>query len=223
MRSFVITIMDNEKSVEAADRCIASGEKHGEIIEKFPAFTPKDNPLELLKEQKVIQTEALTDEKYSRNLNCAAAFLSHFSLWQKCLELNQPIMIYEHDAVQTDPIPESIRAGWGFKQMMSMGKPSYGRFRIPQVLGSGPLTSKRYFPGAHAYAIKPAGARQIIQHAQVRGAAPTDVYLNLDNFPFLEELYPWTHEAKDYFTTIQNKLGCQAKHNYNEGYTIEQL
>ena len=63
----------------------------------------------------------------------------------------------------------------------------------------------------------------MIQHAQVRGAAPTDVYLNLDNFSFLEELYPWTHEAQDYFTTIQNELGCQAKHNYREGYEIEQI
>lgn len=221
MRSFVITIMDNEKSVEAADRCIASGAKFGEVIEKFSAFTPKNMPLEILKANKV-PSDGLV-EKYSRSENCAAAFLSHFTLWQKCLELNQPIMIFEHDAVQTDPIPEAIRAGWGFKQMMSMGKPSYGRFRVPQVLGSGPLTSKRYFPGAHAYAIKPAGARQIVQHAQVRGAAPTDVYLNLDNFPFLEELYPWTHEAQDYFTTIQNELGCQAKHNYKEGYKIEQL
>ena len=147
--------MDNEKSVEAADRCIASAEKFGEIVEKFPAFTPKDKPLEILKERKV-PTDALA-EKYSRNENCAAAFLSHFSLWQHCLEINQPIMIFEHDAVQTDPLPESIRAGWGFKQMMSMGKPSYGRFRVPQVLGSGPLYSKRYFPGAHAYAMQSGG------------------------------------------------------------------
>jgi len=219
MRSFVITIMDNAKSVEAADRCIREAEKFGEIVEKFEAYTPKDNPFEILKERKV-PTEALI-EKYSRNENCAAAFLSHFSLWQKCLEINEPMMIFEHDAVQVMPLPESIRAGWGFKQFMSMGKPSYGRFRTPMVMGSGPLHSKRYFPGAHAYAVKPAGARTVVNHAQVHGAAPTDVFLNLDRFPFLEELYPWTHEARDYFTTIQNELGCQAKHNYNEGYKIE--
>lgn len=222
MRQFVITIMDNEKSVEAADRCIKSAAKFGELVEKFPAYTPKDDPFNILKNERKVPTQAL-NEKYSRNENCAAAFLSHFTLWQKCLELNEPIMIFEHDAVQTAPIPESIRNGWGFKQFMSMGKPSYGRFRVPQVLGAGPLYSKRYFPGAHAYAIKPAGARQAVQSAQLQGAAPTDVFLNLDRFPFLEELYPWTHEAQDYFTTIQNELGCQAKHNYKQGYEIEQV
>ena len=71
MRSFVITIMDNEKSVEAAERCIRSGEKFGEMIEKFPAYTPKDKPFEILAERKV-PTDGLT-EKYSRNENCVSS------------------------------------------------------------------------------------------------------------------------------------------------------
>ena len=49
---------------------------------------------------------------------------------------------------------------------------------------------------------------------------PTDTFLNLDNFPWLQEYYPWIVEAKDNFTTIQNENGCQAKHNYNETYEI---
>jgi hypothetical protein len=51
-------------------------------------------------------------------------------------------------------------------------------------------------------------------------ARPTDVFLNADTFPFLQELYPWPVIAKDTFTTIQKSEGCQAKHNFNANYEI---
>ena len=44
-------------------------------------------------------------------------------------------------------------------------------------------------------------------------ARPTDVFLNRNTFPFLEEYFPWPVEAKDSFTTIQSERGCTAKHN----------
>jgi hypothetical protein len=42
---------------------------------------------------------------------------------------------------------------------------------------------------------------------------PTDVFLNLNSFAFLQEFYPWPVEARDSFTTIQSEIGCRAKHN----------
>ena len=46
------------------------------------------------------------------------------------------------------------------------------------------------------------------------------VYLNLDLFPWLQEYYPWPVRADDNFSTIQNKNGIIAKHNYSEGYKL---
>ena len=82
-----------------------------------------------------------------------------------------------------------------------------------------PLTSKRYFPGAHAYRLRPTGAEKLIAQAKIY-AQPTDIYLNVDTFPLLQEYYPWPVEARDTFTTIQKTKGCLAKHNYNETYKI---
>ena len=48
MRAFVITIINNEKSVEAAERCISSGIKNGVNIEKFEAYTPDDKTFFIL-------------------------------------------------------------------------------------------------------------------------------------------------------------------------------
>ena len=221
MKAYVITIQKNEKSSEAAKRCIASGLRHGLHIDEFPAFTPDDDPFQILEKKKRVIPNGLV-EKWSRSENCAAAFLSHFSLWEKCKE-EGPLIVFEHDAVLTNNIPNSILDGFGFKQCVSLGAPSYGNFKQPRFLGTGPLTSKKYFPGAHAYAVKPAAATTFIEHAQNVGARRTDVYLNIENFRFLEEFHPWPVEAQDYFTTIQNEEGCQAKHNYvknKEKYNI---
>ena len=60
-----------------------------------------------------------------------------------------------------------------------------------------------------------AGAKLLIDQAKI-DAGPTDTFLHLDRFNFLQEYYPWPVEARDNFTTIQNESGCIAKHNYNE-------
>ena len=106
-----------------------------------------------------------------------------------------------------------------FGGCINLGKPSYGKFNTPPLLGVNALTSKRYFPGAHAYRINPAGAARLLVQAKLY-ARPTDVFLNLDALEWLQEYYPWPVEARDSFTTIQKTEGCLAKHNYDDKYKI---
>ena len=211
MKSYVITIMSEPRSVESAQRCIDSMPEYN--IEMFPAITPKDNPFKIA-EKKGIPID-LFKEGYSRIENCVSAFLSHYSLWEKCYEEKTEYQIFEHDAVCTNNIPKFIP----YQGCISLGAPSYGRFQTPMKIGVGPLTSKRYFPGAHAYRLKPVGAKTLLQRAKT-DARPTDIYLNADYFPWLEEYYPWPVVVKESFTTIQRLEGCVAKHGYNGGYEI---
>lgn len=212
MKNFVITIMDNPKSVESAERCIRSAAYHNLTVEMFPATTPKDN-LELLCRKENINPTRFV-ERFSRTANAIAAFFSHYSLWKMCAQGDEEFTIFEHDAVMVDSIPDSLT----YNQCINLGKPSYGKYKMPSI-GVGPLTSKKYFPGAHAYRLKPSGASALVNVAPFE-ACPTDVYLMMDRFPFLEEYYPWPVEARDTFTTIQNETGCVAKHNYGENYEI---
>lgn len=213
MKSYVITILDNKRSVKVADRCIKSGAKCGITIEKWKATTPKDNPIDLLLSENIV-TSGL-NEKYSRPNNCAAAFHSHFSLWKHCIEINETVLILEHDAVIIDNIPNIM-----FDKVITLGKPSYGKYNTPSFLGVGKMVQAPYTKGAHGYMINPLGARELISKAKTN-AGPTDVFLNNTNFPFIQEHYPWLIEARDSFTTIQNVDGCRAKHNYGELYDIE--
>mgnify|MGYP001183091295 FL=1 len=215
MKHFVITIIDNDKSHYAADKCVESGKKFGLEIDYYEAFTPH-TCFDFISEHK-INTERFNNSQYSREHNAMAAFCSHLSLWMYSLESNEEITIFEHDAVIMENIPNIDHNG-----CISFGKPSYGKFNTPMALGRNRLVSKPYFPGAHAYRIKPNAAKIMVETGITRGA-PTDIFLNIETFPWLEEFYPWPVEVKETFTTIQKETGCQAKHMYNENYVIEEV
>lgn len=212
MKAYVITITTLPKSIEIANRCIESGKRFGIDIEVFPAITPKDN-VHQLANQFGINTKGF-DERFSRRDNAIACFLSHYSLWKLCVELKEPIFILEHDAVITDKIDMNIQ----FKGVLSLGKPSYGKFVTPKE-GIGPLVSKDYLPGAHAYMINPMAAAALINKSTLK-AIPTDVFIDRRNFSWVEELYPWPVEVQDSFSTVQKIAGCIAKHNYKEGFEV---
>ena len=221
MRAFVITIEDLPASVAAADRCIISFSRTNPAIqvEKWKATTPKDN-IGRIFDHKGIDPRYFNEQGGSYTKNCMSAFMSHFRLWEHSVIMNEEIIILEHDAVAVGHIPLDMR----YRGCVNLGKPSYGKWEQPKRLGLNPLTSKQYFPGAHAYMIQPAAAEEFI-HSATEGsiAGPTDVFIRNDHFTFLYEYYPWPVEARDNFTTIQRDVGCRAKHNWSNEYAILQV
>ena len=123
-QAFVITVQSIPESVEASDRCIVSGAKYGLEITGYEGFTPADNPGKYLKERGV-SLEGFK-EVYSRTDRCIAAFCSHFSLWEWSRDTNKEVIIFEHDAVMTSPLP-LMHYEWA----ITFGKPSYGKYKTP--------------------------------------------------------------------------------------------
>lgn len=214
MKSFIITIMDNSKSVEMAERCKKSCLRFGLDPVLWPAVTPRHPNFDDLKEKYGIIEENF-DTGWSRPENAIACFLSMASLWEHAVEIDRPILILEHDAVMLGRLPSNFNFGW----VCTLGKPSYGKFKTPKTLGTGPLVQKPYFGGAHSYTVSPEGARRLLENISTM-SRPTDVYLNIENFPFLEEYYPWVFRVNDSFSTIQKEAGCRAKHNYDRGIKL---
>jgi len=209
----VITIMHNENSVAAAERCIESGKKYGVNVEMWKANSPDRIDIHGWFQERRIPS-GYFHEEYSRLENCMAAFSSHWSLWEECLRLRRPMLCLEHDAVFVDFLPKIFQG-----HIINLGKPSYGNFEIPNFVGENKLFSKDYMPGAHAYYITPIGAELLMGWTSEAG--PTDVYIHKGRFGNqLHEIYPWPIEVKETFTTIQRKMGCYAKHQYNNEYKI---
>jgi len=215
MKNFVITIRENDKSLEAASKCIASAARFDLEVDYYDAFVPFEAK-DFMKEQKINDT-LFNGDKYSKEDNARAAFCSHFSILQFAAENNEEVTIFEHDAIVMDSIPEI-----SFDGCISFGRPSYGKFMQPSMLGKQPLISKPYFPGAHAYRVNPKGAKVLVEEARLQ-ARPTDLFLNNTVFPFLEEYYPWPVEVRETFSTIQKTEGCLAKHMYNKDYVLEDI
>ena len=211
MKAFVIAIPNHEKSQAAADRCIASGKKYGVEIERFDAITPSTHDIYEICQRLNISTKGFVGN-YSKLDNVISCFLSHFTLWQSCNNNNTPYMIFEHDAIIDAPLPQVLPNYVG-----TFGTPSFGRYRTPTTLGWGKLTSKSYFPGAHAYIVTPKGADMLCKQASIK-ARPTDVFLTLRTFNWLQEYYPWCATVHDTFSTVQKMKGCTAKHNFNSNY-----
>jgi len=211
--NYVITIKDNPRSVQIAQRCINSAARNQMKVEMFSAITPRNTKIYKMAEQEGISIDGF-QEKYSRLDNCVAAFLSHYSLWKIAAQSSEPTTIFEHDAVVVNRV-----GNIPFDKCVTLGKPSYGTYNTPLFLGTGPLTQKPYFGGAHAYRINKQGAEQLINQAKIF-ARPTDVFLNIDTFPWLQEHYPWSAEVNEAFSTIQNIRGCVAKHQFGETYEL---
>jgi GR25 family glycosyltransferase involved in LPS biosynthesis len=212
--SYVITIEDNPRSVQIARRCIRSAAKHGLLVQMFPAITPRNTDIYKMAEEEGIDINGFK-EKYSRLDNCIAAFLSHYSIWKLASKASNTTTIFEHDAVVVDQLNSTIP----FDKVVTLGKPSYGKYNTPSFLGTGPLTQKPYFGGAHAYRLNKDGAEELIKQAKIE-ARPTDVFLNVNTFPWLQEHYPWKVEVNEVFSTIQKTEGCLAKHQYGESYEL---
>lgn len=214
MNAYVITINSFIESVELAKRCISSGNQFDIDVKIFPAITPKDLPSVIMAKEN-LSISHFIGNRYSRFDNVVSCFLSHYFLWKKCIELNAPIIILEHDAVFISKVDyDSLK----FDKILNIGKPSFGKFKTQNKPGVYSLFSKRYFPGCHGYIIKPEGAKIIIDTAKKQGPHPTDVFLDNLRFPWLQEYYPWPVEVKESFSTVQLKSGSIAKHAFNPNY-----
>ena len=210
MRSFVIAIVGHQQSMRVAERCIRSGRVFDLEIEIYPAITPEDDLPALLSAEGIHYDDP--GGRDSHEPAAIACFLSHYFLWKRAAATNEKINIFEHDAVLLDHMPDC-----NYQHAINWGAPSYGRWKKPELIRVNPLTTKKYFPGAHAYGVTPEGAKLFINHAQVRAMA-VDCYLSTKNFPSLQEYYPFIAEARDHFTTIQKRRFCTAKHRYNDDF-----
>lgn len=213
MKTFFITIMDNKRSYQVANRGIKSAKYYGlDQSNMWKATVPSDDPDAIL-DSKSIGKKGF-EENYARRNPLIASFCSHLSLWEHSIKINEPIIICEHDAYFTAKLPPNIELK--VTHVCNIGHPSYGKWITPNF-GIGKLISKQYFPGAHAYIVTPIGAKGLIDEAIANGGEPNDLFINNNRFSWLQELYPWVAEAKDTFTTIQKEKGCLAKHNYKDG------
>jgi len=113
-------------------------------------------------------------------------FLAHYQLWNKCLELNEPIVICEHDGVFIRKLPENVLRK--FTDILRLEAfehwlPEYvekTESSLNNNVGVKKLKTrfKTYYVGYYGYAIKPSGARKLINQAQTTGIRSVDSFVD---------------------------------------------
>ena len=223
MKAFVITLQGNEYSEQVADRCIQSAAEHGLVVEKYYGVK-KEHAKQMLSACGLKWTWAndntsvatcpitglLTFPYTAADTTLAAltskigCSMSHYLLWKRCVELDEPILILEHDAVFLRPLPDfefdgicmindpagaTPRGDWWKQQMIARG--GEGVFEKTWVRKE----NERHIPdglaGNSAYVIKPWAAQELIDKFHELGVWPNDATMCKQIFPYLEEHYPF--------------------------------
>lgn len=223
MKAFVITIKGNDYSEKCADRCIESAKKFGMKIEKFYGVD-KERAYEVMHEHNLKWTWAKNNTEtticpitglktfpYTAGDNTLAALsskigcsMSHYLLWKRCVDMYEPILILEHDAVFlrampdfdfngicqiNDPTGATPRGSWWAQQMSQRG--GEGAFEKTWIRKENERDIPDGLAGNSAYVIKPWAAQELIDKYHEIGVWPNDATMCKQLFPYLEEYYPF--------------------------------
>ena len=131
-------------------------------------------------------------------IGCA---MSHFLLWNRCVEAGEPILILEHDAVFIREFPffefrgicqindprGATRSGDWWSDVMQ-ARAGCGVFPKTVVFES---RRPDGLAGNSAYVVQPAAALQLIEAYRELGVWPNDATMCRQLFPCLEEYFPF--------------------------------
>lgn len=161
-KTFVIALKDHEVSLKQLEDCKASAEKHGWHLETFWGVNGRSIKADDWKEIGVVPV--------IKRLGQQGCWFSHFLLWNKCLEINEPIVVLEHDAVIQRPW-EPLEID---RSLIKLHR-HYRKYPMdPKWIHP---TTGRWSPSTHAYCILPHHAEILIKASKKIGCYHADVFL----------------------------------------------
>ena len=214
-KAYIIRVAGNENSEVQAKRCSDSCDSVGQAWEYWEAYNGLSGDIEPpAHHNSVMKMIKVTDHYLTRGeVACA---LSHISLWAKCVEQDKPLIILEHDSVMSQAYKQhgvfNSICFLGSHEQVSQG---WGVFPTPPHASEGP--NYHFICRAHAYAIDPAVAKNMLAHVLKYGiCAPLDILLRADIFP-IHQMGVYAYDVKGAETTILNrpKAGRTTERNDN--------
>ena len=212
-KSYIIRIKNNLTSENLAKRCFESCSRVGQNVEYWDAFDGTGK--EIIPPQNVSDVMGLikiTDHYMTKGeVACA---LSHISLWNHCVLIDEPIVIFEHDAVMVRPYNQhAVFNSICFLGSQEQTKLGWNVYATPPHASDGP--NKHFICRAHAYAIDPAVAKNMLAHVIKFGITdPLDILIRADLFP-IYQMGVFAYDESGGYTTILNrpKEGRTTKRN----------
>ena len=105
MKAFVIRLKGIDSSESLAQECILSGHRNNLHIELFDGIFGEEDIKSVTATYGI---RPLKEGMKKNRLGVIGCFLSHYTLWLKCIKLNEPLIIFEQDAVVLSSLPDDI-------------------------------------------------------------------------------------------------------------------
>jgi hypothetical protein len=160
-KTFVIAIKGHPISESQLKDCLVSAEKFNWSVEVF--WGVDGNSLAEQSWRNIGVTPILNKPTMNRK-GTWGCFFSHWILWNKCVDLKEPIIVLEHDAV----IQETWRPIEIDESMIKLHR-YYKQKNLKYDNDSG-----LWSPSTHAYCILPHHAEKLINFAKTVGGFETD-------------------------------------------------
>ncbi len=175
MKNFIICLSKIESSLETALNLRKQLEEYGQDVELFEGTYGNDAKIMMQKEGRTLHPWGIKgppkdgiipepDPNFHWGPGIQGCFYSHYRLWQKCVELNEPITIWEDDIVlKRNYMP----IDWTDVLVLALGHATKTAkyihyFENPE----GEPYAADYFqssmPGNCGYAIKPHAAQKLL-------------------------------------------------------------
>lgn len=209
--AYIIRIKNNNMSEQMADRCARSCETINQNYKFWDAYDGTNDGIKIPSHHNAVMELIKVTDNYLTRTEVATA-LSHISLWVECSRQDKPIIILEHDAIMLKPyLRHEV-----FNSIAYLGAVEQYHNKCPITptplhASNGPNYHSIY--KAHAYAIDPAIAKNLISYVIKKGiCAPLDIMIRADIFPIHQtDLFAFDFESNRSNTTITGRAPVNEK------------
>ena len=179
MKSFVIYLPEIENTVTASKVAMQSAKNFGLDVELFVGYTPKRADEYITKEKlKMYDPGPKLFRIKNKKGGVRGCMISHLNIWKKCIELNEPIVVLEHDSkVVSNTFLQP------FDDVLHLDN---DRWIEPDPdLGTEPIVQdfdwfrkgERQLKGTYGYVVKPHAAKRLVQGAYEDGITASDMFV----------------------------------------------
>jgi len=217
IKAFIIRKPNDELSEKLSSECAESAAKFGIVAEKVDGVYSDHN--DLIKKYQLRFFEKMKQYK-KESPGVKGCFLSHYLLWKKCIELDEPIIIFEHDALMIRPLPENILDLFTHHCILDYAVHYLDYEEIiardceltvkeyPMIPTNGKLgysnINKAHVRGSHAHLVKPLGAKTLIESVDKFGILPSDACVNQYYTSYIT-VDPLIARCHPFFTNAENR------------------
>ena len=178
MKAFIIYLKEVQSTIDSALECKRTAREYGLDAWLMEGFTPSRAD-QFIKEQNLkpyLPGPKLFQIKWQKG-GVRGCMISHYHVWKKCMELDQPIVVLEHDS---RVVSETYTAD--FEDVLHLDA---HRFEQDPDRDKDPVVQdfvnvrkgENQLMGTYGYVIKPHAAKRLIQGAHEDGITASDMFV----------------------------------------------